>query len=167
MRQKPIPPHVLEQIFSDKVQSRFWSYVTIGNYDECWDWNGSKSKADGYGQFGIYPMEKVVVLKSHKFAWVSANLRDVCSGLYVLHECNRKQCCNPNHLKEGTQLENLDDSVRAHSIHTMKLSEFDVIEILSLYWGGMKMQEIADRFSVSDVNVSSIVSGKTWKHITG
>lgn len=43
---------------------------------------------------------------AHRFSWVKANKRAIPDGLVVMHDCDRKDCVNPNHLMVGTRREN-------------------------------------------------------------
>jgi hypothetical protein len=75
---------------------------------------------------------------------------------------------NPRHLFLGTNAENTADKVRKKRhpkgarIHTAKLTDNDVLAILN---SGDTCAELALRFGVSDVAISYIKLGKTWKHV--
>lgn len=80
-----------------------------------------------------------------------------------------------NHLDNllwGTVHENTDDrmahgtQVRGEKQHLAKVTEADVIEIRRL-WNTSRIQqkELAERFGITQTNVSMIVTRQTWKHI--
>lgn len=77
-----------------------WSNIPIGNPDECWPWRG-KTFPHGYGKFNIGQTS----IGAHVAAYRTVK-GNIPHGLYVMHECNNKQCCNPNHLTVGTNSEN-------------------------------------------------------------
>ncbi len=48
-----------------------------------------------------------------------------------------------------------------------KLKADDVPEIIRLHISGIQQKIIADMFGVTQATISSIVSGRSWTHITG
>jgi hypothetical protein len=48
-----------------------------------------------------------------------------------------------------------------------KLSDADVLDIVRLYEGGARVGEIANAYPVSHSQVSMILSGRSWSHLTG
>ena len=46
-----------------------------------------------------------------------------------------------------------------------RLTEEKVIKIRELHWKGYSQQTIADMFKVNQSTISSIIRGKTWKHV--
>jgi hypothetical protein len=59
-----------------------------------------------------------------------------------------------------------NQQVRGESVHQSVLDARDVREIKDLLRAGeYTMQAIADRYGVSRPSISSIKSGRTWKHI--
>jgi len=70
----------------------------------CWLWTGSTSHGYGYISFQGYP-HRVHRLAAH--LWLGF---DLASKLCVLHkdDCNRR-CFNPDHLRIGTQSENIGE----------------------------------------------------------
>lgn len=82
---------------------KFWSRVDIRTDDECWEWQ--KSKTQGYGDVWIDGK----IWKAHRYAWFLTHQRH--TSLMILHSCDNPPCCNPKHLREGTNQDNMDDLV--------------------------------------------------------
>src|SRR5690349_1291171 len=95
----PIPP-----VLSRFDTARFWSYVDRRGPNDCWPWLKGRD-ADGYGHFKADHR----YLRAHKIAFF---LSTGSWPLLVLHDCDNPPCCNPSHLKSGTQLENMHDKIR-------------------------------------------------------
>ena len=92
----------MEQHISDKDLIRFMSKVKSFAPGECWEWNGYK-KDTGYGQFGYQGK----VWRAHRFAYMLVTGRK--PGEAICHSCDNPSCVNPDHLWEGTQIENMLD----------------------------------------------------------
>ncbi len=78
----------------------FWSLVQVGAADECWPFIGHIDR-DGYGKYHGHG--------AHREAFRLANGRT--PEMSVLHSCDNPPCCNPTHLYEGTQQQNIADRV--------------------------------------------------------
>jgi len=85
------------------INDRFWEKVEIRKTDDCWEWTGALG-GSGYGHI---LMDKKTI-DAHRVSYVLAN-GEIPNGLEVLHCCNNKKCVNPNHLKLGTQRDNMID----------------------------------------------------------
>lgn len=88
-----------------KYAHKFWPKVKVGTTTECWPWTGSVVNAERpYGSFAT-PAGHV----AHRYAWSVANGRLPGDGLVIRHKCDNPRCCNPAHLEEGTQRQNVGD----------------------------------------------------------
>jgi hypothetical protein len=47
---------------------------------------------------------------AHRIAWMISH-GDIPEKMFVLHKCDNRLCCNPDHLFLGTQQDNMDDMV--------------------------------------------------------
>ena len=90
------------------LADRFWPKVDKRGPDECWPWLGSKDK-NGYGRIHVGPGRSDSALVSHvalKLAGRPVGKRK------ARHTCDNPPCCNPRHLRRGTQADNVRDMVR-------------------------------------------------------
>jgi hypothetical protein len=76
----------------------------------CWEWKDAVS-SKGYGRvkFGgrlLLPHRVVAVA-----AGILKGATEAEDPRLVLHECDNARCCNPAHLKAGTQSQNMKDCV--------------------------------------------------------
>lgn len=81
----------------------------------CWVWMGSRNSA-GYGaltrRFKRGPRKgKVGRFLVHRVAVVELGGRKLTTRSVVMHLCNNPLCCNPAHLKGGTQRQNMRQCV--------------------------------------------------------
>lgn len=151
---------------------RFWSKVLIGEPDECWEWQGSYTTT-GYG-LAVLCFEGVRVHRSNRIAWTLANNR--LPELHILHSCDNRKCCNPVHLRQGTNYENVRDCIERGRKVTgcvvgeqhphAKLTENDVREIRGLLASGVPQWTIAKRFGLKSRSpVCEIKAGRGWRHV--
>ena len=87
---------------------RFWTWVDkSGGPDACWPWMGKRHSEDGYGRYRFQKKYHT----AHRYALWSA-VGDAPDGKpFALHSCDYQPCCNPAHLRWGSNQDNVDDKV--------------------------------------------------------
>ena len=75
----------------------------------CWVWQKSCSSS-GYGQF----TRKGKYWNTHRYVW-QLNNGEIPKDKVVRHLCHNTKCCNIDHLALGTQSDNYNDSIQAHT----------------------------------------------------
>jgi hypothetical protein len=96
----------------------------------------------------------------HRLVWEQAH-GPIPEGMVVMHICDNPPCYNLEHLRLGTQDENIRD-MRLKGRSKSKLSTDDVLAILS---SNDSAASLGRRYGVSDVTVLNIRHGKAWRHI--
>ena len=89
---------------------RFVDKIKIDELSGCWNWQGAiQKKKGGYGTFQVE--EKVNAL-AHRVSYrlFKGKLKD---NLFVLHSCHNTHCVAPNHLRQGTPMDNTLDRKKA------------------------------------------------------
>lgn len=140
------------------LAERFWPKVDVLGPDECWLWKAYIHDPSGYGQLSGDAGSSVY---SHRAAY-ELFYGPIPNGLSVLHSCDNKPCCNPRHLRAGTQKDNLQDRFDRNR-HWRKISDLDIPVLVRMRHEGKLLQEIADHFHVTKTTIWRIVRGfSTW-----
>ena len=94
----------------ESVYQPFSQRVEEGDPELCWEWKGTRSR-NGCGTLAATPFPGVHRdFYAHRIALHLAGVEIKASDL-VLHSCDNPPCCNPNHLRVGTQADNVQDRV--------------------------------------------------------
>lgn len=147
-----------------------WSRVdTSGGPNACWPWAGSLNRW-GYGACQFMGRTS----NASRAAFISKN-GPVEAGLVVCHRCDYPACCNPSHLYQATQAENLADCRNKgrmvyrtgadHHRPCAKLTEETVREARRLYHEGVSQTEIGRRFGMHSSSISRVVRREVWSHV--
>jgi hypothetical protein len=129
----------------------------------CWIWLGALT--DGYGSMVVgRGTDKV-----HRLMWLVTH-GEIPAGICVLHHCDNRACCNPDHLYLGTKLDNARDRVRrkregdrrGEKNGRAKLTADDVRTIRS---SKTNQCVLAADYGISQAMVSQIQRGVAWRHI--
>lgn len=149
-------------------EKRFYSYVELIPFSECWWWTGNLSR-QGYGSF--YVNKKT--LGAHRYSY-TLNKGPIDEGLFVCHSCDNPMCVNPDHLWLGTPLDNARDAMTKGRIcmgeraPKAKLTGEIVKRMRDMHYiDGVKQNVLAEMFGVSNPVAHYAITGKTWKHIKG
>lgn len=156
---KPIPLPDLSQIKLEKLLSN-----ASQDKNNCLIWNKGKLKA-GYGQF--WYKNKGFLAHRVVTALVYGLPKE---GDLALHSCDNPSCINPEHLRWGSNKDNMDDMIfrkRAggEKHPRAKLTEIQVKEIRKLHEFGLTQRKIASVYGVTSRQISTIVNKKQWKNV--
>ena len=134
-------------------ETRFWSKISRGGPDECWPWMKGRND-QGYGIIRISGRNH----RAHRKSLELKLGRPIRPGAQVLHSCDNPPCCNPAHLREGTQPENMQDmQVRGRRVN--RNTKLDPQQVAALIAAPGTQEQVARQFGVSQSNVSMIRSG--------
>lgn len=73
----------------------------------CWLWTRSITK-NGYGKLNLLSSGWEM---PHRLSW-QIHVGPIPQGMFVLHRCDVRTCCNPNHLFLGSAKENTNDMIQ-------------------------------------------------------
>lgn len=162
----------------------FWAGVDqSGGPDACHPWTRSRN-GQGYGRVKFGGK----VRRAHRVAYELTH-GQIPDGLDVLHSCpggDNPACCNPSHLRPGTDTDNASDrGIRGRTAKGdrngsrthpearprgervgSKLTAEKVVAIRAAYArGGVSAQDLADSFGSKKTTIVGILARKVWKHV--
>lgn len=134
----------------------------------CWIWARYRLPG-GYGRAWFCDRHRYV----HRLSYEKFT-GPIPDGLHVLHRCDNRACCNPEHLFLGTQADNMADrdrkgrQAKGETVHSSKLTERDVLDIRMLidHSRGQNLKQIGDLYGVTYDAIYCIKVGKTWRHVS-
>lgn len=92
-------------------------------------------------------------------------------GFHVMHKCDNPSCININHLKLGTNRDNIIDAKNKGRLSygenrpNSKLNDKKVEEILKIDFSKTSNVKVGKIYDVSYATIDGIRNNKTWKHI--
>lgn len=163
------------------VFDRFWRKVdSSGGPDACWPWQGSTAHAFGYGCF----RERGRTYTTHRFALHLVTGESLDTKRQALHSCDNPPCCNPAHLRWGSQKENIADAMErgrwsspppskpgrkpstvGEANPRARTTEADVRAFRSDVDAGMPVAAAARKYGMGKTQAHSIAKRQTWRHV--
>lgn len=149
-----------------KIIEKFMSKIIISAENECWYWTGQYNRHVGY-RFTFNGRNVSV----KKFAYQLAYRVNLEKEDFVIQKCGNLACCNPKHLYLGSQYDKSNSVRNVYKGEKCKqslLTEEQVIEILKEHKYNFRRgisSELAKKYNVALGTISSITSGRNWKHI--
>lgn len=157
------------------LEERLWRRVDKtpgqGPNGDCWEWRGYVHPT-GYGQLARDADGRNI--NTNRAAWSVTN-GDIPEGLWVLHTCDNRLCCNPDHLWLGTPKDNTQDMiakgrrrkatqvVRGEDVDNAKLTEEIVRQMRAE--PPMTFKELGLKYGVSPGTANKVILRQTWKHV--
>lgn len=148
-----------------RTAEEFWNSVDTST--TCWEWQRSVDTG-GYGHLNW----RGRMSRAHRVAYELANnvtLIRSNRNVVVMHTCDNRRCCNPDHLHLGTHADNMGDMAskgRRKDINSgarngrAKLTPEQVAAIREDKRG---KRTIAPEYGVSPAQVQRIRKGQQWK----
>ena len=155
-----------------KGPKQLWSRVKKTSKNKCWLWFSTSKNEHGYGILNYNGRTE----KAHRIAYQLFYNCKLTSDQHLLHSCDIPACCNPHHLKIGTQQENMQNAIdrgrnspppvhRGENNNKAKLTESKVRIIRKSFKNGVSIINLSKKFNVTRPTINQIVKRETWKHI--
>jgi hypothetical protein len=145
-------------VLTDRLVQRFWRRVSVT--DTCWLWTGARRR-DGYGVM-TSGKRGTPIVAVHQLSFL-LHRGPIPTGRWVLHTCDVRHCVRPEHLWAGTALDNYQD-MRSKGRGKASVTPGQVREMRALA-GSLTQQQLAERFRITQTNVSLILTRKTWRDV--
>lgn len=157
------------------VNERFFERVQLDLLSGCWNWTGTKN-AKGYGRIaGEIDGQRVVEngrqMLAHRVSWM-LHVGPIpqgpgAHGTVVLHTCDNPGCVNPQHLRLGTQSDNVKDMIakgrkvagewqKRKGIEHFRSAFKDQADIDLICATVGKTKELAERFGVDVCTIKRV-----------
>lgn len=136
---------------------------TIKQENGYWLWPYHKDK-DGYGRVGI----NYKTIRLGKLILSFKLNKPIAEINSALHTCDTPACFNPEHLFEGTHLDNMQDAKKKGRKYigskndNAKLTEEDIIKIRA---SSKSLKELSKEFKIGWKYVSAIRCKRSWSNV--
>ncbi len=134
--------------------------------DKCVEWPYNRDQ-NGYGKIFLNgKIERV-----HRVSLSIKLGRPLRHGMWAAHApviCHNPPCINPNHLREASRTENMNDKivdgthVYGESCHSSKLTE---AQVLAIRKSSETQVILASIYGVSQSQISAVKTGRNWGHV--
>lgn len=103
---------------------------------------------------------------THRVAYTLSH-GPIPDGMVVQHTCDNPACVNPDHLRVGTQCENVHDALSKGRMTppVRKLTWYDVVALREAWERGrgrIKQTDLALMWGISEQHVNNIIHYRKW-----
>lgn len=142
----------------------------IQDANGCWIWQLAKRKPPDL-PYGIMKYEGRT-MKVYRVVYTLTH-GEIPKGLFVLHNCDVAECCNPVHLFLGSQLDNIKDRHTKNRNGVTNqwgerapktvITEKQAIDILQRHANGASNQILIEEYGRNAVQ--NVLAGKSYKYL--
>ena len=159
--------------FAGKLKKVDRGYLTSsGKSSKCWEFQGT-AFANGYGR--VYKKDSSEV-KAHRYSFLLTKGKigkKNGKSLLVLHKCDNRPCCNPNHLYTSDHRRNMDDMIernrqaKGEANARATKTEHDAAFIKMMVALNFPYRAIAEIMGSSKSTVAKFGPGcNSWAHVS-
>lgn len=138
---------------------KFEDYYIISSNNSCWIWKKSKTNL-GYGK-AFYDGKTI---SAHRLSYI-LHKGEIPVGLFILHSCDNPSCVNPEHLRAGTQSENIKEmhsKNRGYRQPHLKITDEMLKEIKE---SKLTQKQIALKYNVHQSTICKLKQRKNYAKI--
>lgn len=165
----PLNDILADPVKRESLERRFRKKVRDGGPKACWPWTAKAAHVFGYGYINC---GRGNLYSAHRVAY-ALHHGGVPEGAYVLHSCDNPRCCNPNHLRLGTQADNAEDVKRRGRLKgrtgpvdpKLCARKLNAEKARAIKQSSLSKRDLAKRFGVTEHTVANIRSGRTWRNV--
>ncbi|AGI11812.1 endonuclease [Bacillus phage vB_BanS-Tsamsa] len=134
------------------------------NNNGCWIPQKGMRDRDGY----VIIVRKGKNQKLHRYSYMMYNNKDLDSKIVIRHKCDNRECCNPEHLEEGTVQDNNQDMIdrdrysRGKTHMNAFLTKEQYIKIKNMLENKIMMTRISKELDISYEVIFKIKHNKHW-----
>lgn len=155
----------IKDAYNRSPEKRFWGKV-IKHKSGCWEWIGNTIRG-GYGRIHFAGKNRL----AHRVAWF------LTYGYWpkdkLLHDCDNPPCIRPEHLYEGSQLDNVRDCIARRRFKPTGAigvnhghARLNPAKVRIIRFTNLPDRVWAERFNVTKVTITSARLGIAWKWLT-
>lgn len=169
-----LPVGDLAALERQALEAEFWQKVDAsGGEETCWPWTAASQHDFGYGSVsweGVHTQAGRVAYALHHGLPLASIFGDV-----LRHVCpggGNPRCCNPRHLRLGTQKQNMHDRMaagryaRGDEHFATKVRDDDIREMREVYWNAPRgnrptLVSLGERYGVYWGTVHRLLHGRS------
>jgi hypothetical protein len=138
---------------------RFWAKVDKspghGPNGDCWLWTAGRRRH--YGAFALGGL----MVGSHRIAFRLGG-GDEKRGQIVMHTCDVTLCCNPAHLRLGTQAENIRDAYAKGRLRrptrAVPLTDSELMQLKYEYDHGLSKRSLSKKWDLDPTTLRRLLN---------